>query len=154
MTLSRNVFFLSLFLICISPVVIWKLTWLSKTTTTAGKVWFTGKTIELDGSISSHLVILFIAGRDSIHFNAPATLPFEQDEPVPVRYVSDNSSNARVNTFLRIWGDAIVYGIWPVLVLLVIYLMPESLDPLVPRKSKIQLGRKSFIKIVPVSTAS
>ena len=30
----------------------------------------------------------------------------------------------------------------------------QFLDPLVPRKSKIQLGRKSFIKIVPVSTAS
>ena len=148
MTLSRNAFFLSLFLICISPVVIWKIAWLSKTTATNGKVWFTGKTLELDGSISSHLVILFLAGKDSIHFNAPANLPFKQGETVPVRYVNEKPSEARVNTFLRIWGDAIVYGIWPVLVLLVIYLIPESLDPLVPRRSKIQLDRRNVIRII------
>ena len=148
MTLSRNAFFLSLLLICISPVVLWKIVWLSKTTATNGKVWFTGKTLELDGSISSHLVILFLAGKDSIHFNAPANLPFKQGETVPVRYVNGKPSEARVNTFLRIWGDAIVYGIWPVLVLLVIYLIPESLDPLVPRRSKVQFDRKNVIKII------
>ena len=148
MTLSRNVFFILLLLICISPVMIWKIAWLSKTTATNGKVWFTGKTLELDGSISSHLVILFLAGKDSIHFNAPANLPFKQGETVPVRYVNEKPSEARVNTFLRIWGDAIVYGIWPVLVLLVIYLIPESLDPLVPRRSKIQLDRRNVIRII------
>ena len=104
MTLSRNTFFFSLLLICISPVVIWKIAWLSKTTATNGKVWFTGKTLELDGSISSHLVILFLAGKDSIHFNAPANLPYKQGEMVPVRYVNEKPSEARVNTFLRIWA--------------------------------------------------
>ena len=148
MTLSRNAFFLSLLIICASPVVIWKLLWLSKTTTTDGQVWFTGKTLQLDGSISSHLVILFLAGKDSISFDAPANLPFRQGEKIPVRYVRNQPSQARVNTFLRIWGDAIVYGIWPILVLIVIYLIPESLDPLVPRKSKVQLDRKSIIRII------
>ena len=65
-----------------------------------------------------------------------------------MRYVRNQPSEARVNTFLRIWGDAIVYGIWPVLVLLVIYLIPDSLDPLVPRKSKVQFDRKSIIRII------
>lgn len=148
MTLSRNAFFLLLFLICISPVAIWKFLWLSKTTATNGKVWFTGHTLELNGGISSHLVILFFAGQDSITFNAPANLLFKQGETVPVRYIRHNPSEARVNTPLRIWGDAIVYGIWPILVLLVIYLIPDSLDPLVPRKSKVQLNRKSIIKII------
>ena len=148
MTLSRNAFFLALLLICISPVVIWKIAWLSKTKTTNGKVWFTGHTLQLDGAISSHLVILFLAGRDSIHFDAPANLSFKEGQTVPVRYVLNKPSDARVNTFLRIWGDAIVYGIWPVLVLLVIYLIPESLDPLVPRRSKIQFDRRSVIKII------
>ena len=149
MTLSRNAFFLSLFLICASPFLIWKLVWLSKTAVTNGKVWFTGRTIELDGSISSHLVILFLAGRDSVTFNAPTNLPFKQDAPIPVRYMRNNPSNARVDTFWRVWGDTIVYGIWPVLVLLVIYLIPPSLDPLVPWGSRVRINRRSIIKIIP-----
>lgn len=150
MTLSRNAFFLSLVLICISPFVIWKIVWLSKTTVTTGKVWFVGRSINLDGSISAHLVILFLAGKDSISFNAPLSLPFREGEPVPVRYVRNEPSIARVNTPLRIWGDTLVYGIWPVLVLLVIYLIPESLDPLVPRRSKVQINRKSIVRIIPI----
>jgi len=150
MTLSRNAFFLTLLCICISPFIIWKLVWLTKTTVTTGKVWFTGHTIQLDGAISSHLVVLFMAGKDSIDFEAPASLPLKEGEAVEVRYVKKNPSDARVNTLMRVWGDTIVYGIWPVLVLLVIYFMPASLDPLVPRKSKIRISRKHIIQVVPL----
>lgn len=148
MTLSRNAFFLLLLLLCVSPFIIWKLHWLSKTTTTTGKMWYTGHTIELDGKISSHLIILFLAGKDSISFQAPANLPFKEGDPVPVRYVPGEPSQARVNTPLRIWGDAIVYGLWPLLFVLVIYLIPERFDPLVPRKSKVKLGSKKIIEVI------
>lgn len=148
MTLSRNAFFLLLLFLCVSPFIIWKLHWLSKTTTTTGKMWYTGHTIELDGKISSHLVILFLAGKDSISFQAPANLPFKENDPVPVRYVPGAPSKARVNTPLRIWGDAIVYGLWPLLFVLVIYLIPERFDPLVPRKSKVKLGSKKIIEVI------
>ena len=148
MTLSRNAFFLLLLFLCVSPFIIWKLHWLSKTTTTTGKMWYTGHTIELDGKISSHLIILFLAGNDSISFQAPANLPFKEGDPVPVRYVPGYPSEARVNTPLRIWGDAIVYGLWPLLFVLVIYLIPERFDPLVPRKSKVKLGSKKIIEVI------
>ena len=148
MTFSRNAFFLLLFTICVSPVVIWKLVWLSNTTTTNGKVFFIGHSLNLDGSISSHLVILFLVGKDSINFKAPASLSFKEGDAVPVRYVSNKPSEARVNAPLRIWGDAIVYGIWPILVLLVIYLIPDSMDPLIPRKAKVRLNRKNIIELV------
>src|ERR1700741_4785575 len=116
MTFSRNAFFLILFIICLSPVVIWKLVWLSNTTTTKGKVFLVGHSLNLDGSISSHLVILFLVGKDSISFKAPASLPYKEGDAVPVRYVQDKPFDATVNTPLRIWGDAIVYVIWPILV--------------------------------------
>jgi hypothetical protein len=148
MTLSRNAFFLLLFVICVSPFVIWKLLWLSKTATTNGKVWFAGHSLELHGDISSHLVILFFVGRDSITFEAPTDIPFKKDDFIPVRYVQDNPSDAKVNTFKNIWGDAIVLAIWPTLVLLVLYFIPNSLDPLIPRKSKVRLSRKKIIEIV------
>ena len=148
MIFSRNAFFFILFIVCVSPFVIWKLVWLSRTNKATGKVWFKGHTLQLDGSISSHLVILFLAGKDSISFEAPSNLPFKEGDLIPVRYVSKDPSDARVNTPMRIWGDTIVYGIWPILVLLVIYLIPESLDPIVPRKSKVHLNKKNIIQIV------
>src|SRR5690242_17786525 len=148
MTLSRNTFFLLLLIVCVSPFVIWKLIWLSKTTTTVGKVWFGGHTLELHGDISSHLVILFFVGKDSITFNAPGDMPFKQDDPIPVRYVRDNPSDAIYNTPLNIWGDTAALGIWPILVLLVLYFIPDSLDPLIPRKSKLRISRRKIIEII------
>lgn len=153
MLLSRNQFFLALLVLFTIPVIIPKLIWLTKSKSTTGKVWFTGRTIELDGSITSHLVILFIAGKDSINFEAPQNLPYKEGAAVPVRYQSGDPSDARVNTFLRIWGDTIVYALWPTLVLLVLYLIPESLDPVIPRKSKVLLTRKKLIEIIKPQTA-
>jgi hypothetical protein len=34
-------------------------------------------------------------------------------------------------------------------VLMVIFLTPDSLDPLIPKRSKIILGKSPFIRIVP-----
>ena len=148
MTLSRNTFFLLLLFICISPFVIWKLVWLSKTTTTTGKMWYTGHTIELNGKISSHLIILFLSGKDSISFQAPTGLPFKEGDPVPVRYIPSEPSKARVDTPMRIWGDTIVYGLWPVLFIVVLFSIPKRFDPIIPRKSKIKLSRKKLIEVV------
>lgn len=48
----------------------------------------------------------------------------------------------------RIWGAALVFSLFPLLVLLVLYLTPDRLDPVIPRKSKILIGIHPFIKIV------
>ena len=149
MILSRNTFFLLLLVLLTSPFLISKLIWLSNSTVTTGKVWFIGKTITLNGAISSHNVVLFTVGKDSINFEAPMNIPYQVGDDVPVRYVSDDPSDARVNMFLRIWGDTMVYALWPLLVLLVIYFIPAKLDPIIPRKSKIFLNRKNIIKILP-----
>jgi hypothetical protein len=50
---------------------------------------------------------------------------------------------------LEIWGASLVYALFPVLVWLVLFITPERLDPLVPRKSKIVLGLRPFIRILP-----
>ena len=149
MILSRNIFFLLLLVLFTSPFIISKLVWLSNSTATTGKVWFIGKTITLNGAISSHNVILFTVGKDSINFEAPINIPFKEGDPIPVRYASDDTSDAKINTFIRVWGDTLIYCLWPALVLLVIYLIPPSLDPIIPRRSKIFLNRKNIIKILP-----
>lgn len=49
---------------------------------------------------------------------------------------------------LEIWAPTVVYSQWPLLILLVLLLTPERLDPLIPRRSKILLGIRPFIKVV------
>jgi hypothetical protein len=52
---------------------------------------------------------------------------------------------------IHVWGGTLVYSLFPLLILLVLLFTPERLDPLIPRKSKILLGLRPFIKIVPVN---
>ncbi len=50
---------------------------------------------------------------------------------------------------IDVWGNSIAYALWPSLILLVIFLTPEKFEPLIPKKSRILLGKKPFIKIIP-----
>ena len=50
---------------------------------------------------------------------------------------------------IHVWGSTLVYSLFPLLILLVLLFTPDRLDPLIPRKSKILLGLRPFIKIVP-----
>lgn len=49
---------------------------------------------------------------------------------------------------IEIWGSTLVYSLFPLLILLVLFLTPDRLDPVVPRKSKILIGIKPFIQII------
>jgi hypothetical protein len=50
-----------------------------------------------------------------------------------------------------VWGASFVYSLFPLLILLVLLFTPERLDPLIPRKSRILIGIRPFIKIVRVA---
>ena len=49
---------------------------------------------------------------------------------------------------VHVWGPTFVYALFPLLIFMVLLLSPERLDPLIPRKSKILLGLRPFIKII------
>lgn len=65
--------------------------------------------------------------------------------------VDSNQANGFIFP-LEIWGATIVYALFPFLVLLVLFLTPDSLDPLIPRKSRILLGIKPVLRIIPASS--
>ncbi|WP_276484112.1 DUF3592 domain-containing protein [Paraflavitalea pollutisoli] len=148
-TFTRNTFFLLLAVLCLLPTFIWKMIWLARTTVTTGQVWFTGHTLEVNGSISNHLVVLFTVGKDSIQFNESASLPYKEGDAVPVRYQPGHPSDARVDRPSTFWRDALLNGLWPLSVLLIIYLIPERFDPIIPRRSKIRLSRKRVVEVIP-----
>ncbi|HVU54500.1 MAG TPA: hypothetical protein VHD83_05565 [Puia sp.] len=152
MLLSRNSFFLLLLCVFVLPQTGYKLYWLARSQRTIGVFCFTGHTLTSLGT-SSHPVILFTIGKDSIFFNGNSNVAVTPGSPVPVRYRKDNPTEARLDNTLSIWGDTLAWSLYPFLVLLVLYLTPARLDPLIPHGAGIRLdGRKPFIHIITQQT--
>ena len=148
MLLSRNTFFTLLLCIFVFPTIGYKLYWLARSQRTTGTLCFIGHTLTSLGT-SSHPVILFTIGTDSIFFNGNSNVDVPPGSPVPVRYRKDNPQDARLDNTLSLWGDTFAWSLYPTLVLLVLYLTPTRFDPLIPHNSRIRLdGRRPFIHII------
>ena len=148
MLLPRNIFFLLLLCIFVLPFTGYKLYWLARSQRTTGIMCFTGHTLTSIGT-SSHPVILFTIGKDSIFFNGNSNLDLAPGSSVPVRYQKDNPSEARLDYAISIWGDTLAWSLFPILVLTVLYLTPLRWAPLIPRGTNIRLdARRPFIHII------
>jgi hypothetical protein len=127
------------------PLPLYKLFWLAGTRETTGTMYFTGHgNLGSVLGISTYPVIRFKSGKDTIFFNGNVNIPLKPDEKVSVRYKKDNPSDAKVNSFICIWGDTLAYELGPFLILLIIFFHPD----LVPGKTKIRLGGKSVIRYI------
>ncbi len=151
MLLSRNQFFLILFLIVTGPFMANRIIWLISSKKTTGTMAF----ISHDdwGSalgMRTYAVIDFKAGNDTISFDSFLNLDLKKGETVPVLYQTNNPSDAIVDDFYNIWMRTISYSIFPVLLVIVLFIMPDRMDPIIPRKSKILLGKRPLIKIIPL----
>ena len=143
MILSRGRFFCCLFLLLGCPFFFAKVWWIVRTRHTVGVMSYVGH----DGlgsvlGITTYPVILFQLGRDSIFFNGKEGYDYRPGDLVPVRYRVDDPYDAKIDQPMAVWGDTIVYSLFPVLVWLVLLLTPERFSPLVPRGSKILVGGK------------
>lgn len=149
MLISRTRFFVFLFFLLIGPFVGQKLFWLARSKGTMGKVYFMGHTLNNDGSISSHQVIIFGIGKDSVTFTSNVNLHLRDNTLVPVRYAAGDPQDARIDKPVCIWGDTLVYLLSPVGIWLVLLLTPNRFDPLIPWRSTVQLGwRPPFIRVI------
>ena len=50
-----------------------------------------------------------------------------------------------------VWGATFVYSLFPLMILLVLLFTPERLDPLIPKRSKVLIGIRPLIKIIPAN---
>jgi hypothetical protein len=149
MILSRSRFFLLLFAFCGLACFGRRTLWIATARKTTGVMSFVGHTLELQGNISSHEVIEYEAGKDTVIFNANSGMGLKPGQSVPVLYHDDDPSGAKIDTPFSLWGDTMVYALGPVLVLLVLFLTPDSLDPLIPKRSTVHLCRnKKLIQVV------
>lgn len=134
MLISRNNFFLAIFLLVIAPILLQKIWWLANAEKANGTMCFVGKNIS-GQMVSTYSVIMFKKGNDTIFLNSPDNIIFSKGESVPVKYQRTNPDNARVNTFLGIWGDTLIYCAIPLLILVMVFLHPD----VVPYRSIIKL---------------
>ena len=144
MLVRRNTFFLILFIILISPFVVRNLVWLAGSVKTTGTVSFIGRAFA-GREMDFYSVVWFVAGKDTVWFNGKNSILFAEGRQVPVRYQKANPPDARLDTFLSIWGNTVVYGGLLEFVLLAVFLHPQ----IFPYRSKIRLlSRKPFMQIV------
>ncbi|MBN8854108.1 MAG: hypothetical protein BGO55_06925 [Sphingobacteriales bacterium 50-39] len=52
----------------------------------------------------------------------------------------------------EIWVSTIVFALYPLLVLLVLFLTPDRFDPLIPHRAKILLGGRPLIRVMVMDT--
>jgi hypothetical protein len=143
MQFSKTTFILLLAAIFVLPFFIGKLVWLYNSASATGAMCFMGKT--QNGQFSStYPVIKFSSnGKDTIFFNGNDGMECKRGDLIPVRFQKKNPADARVNEFTGIWVDTIVYAGIPFTILLIIFFHPD----LIPRKSKIVIGKKPFIQL-------
>lgn len=149
MTFSRNQFFLLLFSTSILPFFAYKLVWLETTRKTNGIVYFIGHgNLGSALGITTYPVIRFETGKDTVEFKGNINLDINPGDIVSIRYQRNDPSDAKINTAICIWGDTLAYAFFPFLVLLIIFFIPERFDPIIPKKSKILIGKNPIIRII------
>jgi hypothetical protein len=138
-----------LYMILVVPFFVHKIYWVAGSRKTIGEMRYQGHG-DLGSAlgISSFPVIRFKLGLDTVYFDGNINLDLKPGQPVEIRYQKDNPPDAKINCFPCIWMDTIANALMPFLVLLILFLTPERFDPLIPRKSKIVLGQRPFVRIL------
>jgi hypothetical protein len=142
MKIPRTIFFLCLATIVTAPFLINKLVWLSGTQKTMGAMSFDGKSYT--GQLGhDYAVIKFVVGSQTYFVNGPDNITYEKGTAVPVRYTLNNPNDARLATFIGLWGDTLVFAGVPCLIILLIALHPG----IVPYRSYFVVqGKRPIIK--------
>ena len=104
-----------------------------------------GRGNALDQIRTTSSYIYFTLKKDTIWFTDPGNLPLKEGTRVPVIYQKRNPADARVNTFMSVWGTILFYTGVPLLILLITAVQPD----IIPYTSNVSLSTKMpFIKIV------
>ena len=146
MRFNRMQFFLLLITLFVVPFIVYKIVWLSRSTSTNGIMCFMGKAQE-GQLVRVYPVIKFSSdGIDTVFFNGNDDLQFKRGDMVPVRFKISDPTDAKINQFTGIWMDTIVSAAIPLIIILIIFLHRD----IIPKRSKIIIGKKPFVKFVDV----
>jgi hypothetical protein len=162
MLMRKSQFFGLLFLLIAMPFWVTRAIWVLRSRKVQGVMGFAGLGFAGDQVKEDYSVIGFpvlkragaasgAAGEggpccDTIWFNGLGNLSYKPGQAVPVRYQPKNVYDARVDIFVGIWGDTLVYSGIPVLMLLAVFLHRK----VVPWGSKLRLlAKPPYIRVLP-----
>jgi hypothetical protein len=145
MAMSKTTLFLALFILFCGPFLIIRTIWLIHSQKSEGFMAFEGMGYAGDQITLSYSVLYFKHGQDTIWFHSSGNLYLVRGTRVAVRYQAADPSDARVDIFSQIWGDTLVFGGIPLLILIAVFLHPE----VIPWRSKVRVTwKKPFIKLI------
>ncbi|MEO5593769.1 MAG: DUF3592 domain-containing protein [Chitinophagaceae bacterium] len=144
MQFGKTSFIVVLTILFVLPFFIYKAVWIIRALPATGTMCFMGKS--LNGQFSSEYPVIKFSstGKDTVFFNGSEGVQLQPGQQVPVLYHKNNPSNARVYTFEGIWVDTVINAAIPFVILLIVFLHPN----LIPRTSKIIIGKRPFIQLV------
>jgi hypothetical protein len=143
--MHRTKFFLALISIVVIPLVTYKCIWLIQSRKVNGVFAFEGQGNVLEQIRFPHSEIWFKEGNDTVWIKGPGGLRLKSGDVVQVRYHPGDRANAKLNTFIGIWGGTVIYGGIVVLLLIAIAFHPE----IVPYRAKVMLmGKLPFVRVV------
>ena len=111
---------------------------------TNGKVEGIGTAAGISLGRDTYAYISFEANRDTFYFQGMDD-DFTQGDIVPLRYQNNNPEDAKVATFYSLWGKTIAYCGAPLIFWIICFFAPD----IVPKGSKIRIGKKPFLKVIP-----
>ena len=138
MIMHRIPFFLALFGILLIPLLAPRILWLLRSEKTTGIMAFETRGTAGDQLPLTYSLIYFSHGKDTIWLYGVPGLGLKKGQLVPVRYLSGNPADAKIDLFIALWGDILVYGGVPFLMLLATFLHPD----VIPYRSRVRLTRK------------
>lgn len=146
MIIHRTKFFLALISLVVIPLVTYKYIWLMQSRRVDGVFAFEGQGNVLEQIRFPHSEIWFRDGNDTVWIKGPGGLHLKKGDVVSVRFLPGDRDNARLDTFIGIWGGTVIYGGIVLLLLTAIAFHPE----IVPYRSKVMLMvRRPFVRILP-----
>jgi hypothetical protein len=145
MVIRQITLFASIVVLYVTPIVVPRLIWLSRSRKTTGVFSFEGAGSAGESIRLSYSFIYYMYGNEKIWFEGPGHMPLKEGAVVPVRYQINNPADAKVDTFYGLWADVTVYGGEPILILICIFLHRGVFPP----RSRIRLAfKKPFVSIV------
>jgi hypothetical protein len=144
MVVRQMTLFISIILLYATPIILPRIIWLSHSQKTTGVFSFEGRGSAGERIKLSYSFIYFMHENQKIWFEGPGHMHLKEESTVPIRYQTNNPTDAKVDTFYGLWADAAVYGGEPMLILICIFLHPGIFPP----KSKILITLKKPYLIV------
>jgi hypothetical protein len=122
MQIGKNLFFILLFLLLVSPFYLYRIYWLINSEETTGTYLFKGQSL-IGGSDFMHAypVIQFFDGTKNVTFKGPDNVEYPPKATMSVRFQKADSSDARINNFLGIWLVTVFTSAAPTLLIVILY---------------------------------